>query len=186
MLKSIVPALLLVGSMTSVMAEDQAAQPVVGFEFGANFNLYNEGIFEGTSTNFALVFPVGNRFTFGVYHENGHIHAQDGGADANIDVDINQIRAGIDLWESANGSQDVAVVLGFGSASYTEDIDEDEMVVDIGVKYSPIKAKNGPVVGALNINAAYRYAPLNNITIVGEDINDIGGFIIGLGAGLYF
>lgn len=188
MLKSLVPALLVAGSMTSAMAEDQAQQPVIGFEFGANFNLFNDSRFEGNSTFFALVFPVGKTFNVAVYHEEGRIHGEEDGNDDNYDVDINQIRVGIDLWESPNGSQEVALNLGFGHASYTEDIDEDELVTDIAVRYTPIKAKNGPVVGALNVNAAYRYAPLNNVfpNNLNRNIDDLGGFVIGLGAGLYF
>ena len=186
MLKSIVPALLVIGSVSSVIAED-TAQSVVGFEFGATFNLYNDSRFDGNSTNFALVFPVGKSFNISVYHEQGHIHGQEDGADTNYDVDINQIRVGIDVWESQNGSQQVALQLGFGNASYTGGITEDEMVTDVAVRYSPIRAKNGPVAGALNVTATYRYAPLNNVAGgLTNTVDDLGGFMIGLGAGLYF
>lgn len=188
MIKSIVPALLVVGGACSALAEDQVAKPLLGFEFGASFNLYNDSRFEGNGTHFSLIYQVDARLKAAVYHEQGHIHGEENGNDANIDVTINQFRVGLDLWTSSNGSQDVGLMFGFGSASYTEDIDTNELVADVVVRYSPIRAKNGPVVGALNINASYRYAPLDNVNIGGftAAIDDLGGFIIGLGAGLYF
>lgn len=187
MLKSIVPSLLLVGAVASASAADAApAQDnVLGFEFGAAFGLMNDSRLDSVGTNFQIFLPVGSRFTAGVFHETGNITGDEDGNDADINYKLTEMRFGVDVWESA--TQEVTVVLGFGNIDYTNDLDDSTLVGDLGIKYTPIKAKTGPVTGSLNINATYRYAEVEDQNIgLNEDADDMGGFQLGLGAGLAF
>lgn len=185
MIKHLAPALLALAGLGGLAAEEQASRPTLGFEFGAGFHLYNDDRFDGTSVNFALMYQVNSVIRAGIYHEGGHIHGEEDGADVNYDTDIVEFRIGVDL--ALAKTQSVALVLGIGHAEYTEDIDESEMVFDAAIRYTPVRAASGPVIGELAINAAYRYAPMNDVgSGLTEDLDDLGGFIVGLGAGLYF
>ncbi len=187
MLKHIVPALLVAGAvLTPVAAADNAVTgPYVGFEFGFNFNLYNDDRFEGAATSFALVFPIGSRMSAAVVHERGNLQGSEDGDDIDADSSANTIRMNYSVW--GNDSQDVSLFLGFGHIRYTGDIDDSALVGDLGARYVPVKSKTGPVTGQLDIHANYRYARIDSQGVgLSEDADDMGGFQIGLGVGIFF
>lgn len=186
MLKKIVPSLLIAGAaLTSVSAAEQAAGPYVGFEFGFNFNLYNDDRFDGAATTFALTFNVASNFSASVLHERGNLSGEEDGNRADIDTSANQIRANYKVWSS--DTQEVSLFLGFGNITYTGDLDDSALLGDLGAKYVPVKSKTGPVQGQLDIHANYRYARVEEQGVgLTEDVDDLGGFQIGLGVGLFF
>jgi hypothetical protein len=194
MLKSLTSVVLIAGSLGSlaaeekVMAEKQVPKPILGFEFGASANLFSDNRFEGNATNFALAYQVSRRIQACVYHEQGHIHGEENNTDINIDVNLTEFRVGLDIWSNEGGSQEVALMVGIGQVQYTEGITASEGMADIAVRYSPIRVKSGPVIGTMNLNFAYRYSALNNLAIAGftRRLEDLGGFVIGLGAGVHF
>jgi len=188
MLKSVIPVVLAAAGISSAVAEEGALKTLIGFEFGTAYHLYNDQRFDGITTTFALAYQVNSRIAAGVYHEQGHIHGEENGTDASIDISVNQFRLGTTVGAADSGAHRVGIKFGFGSASYSGDIDTSELVADLEIDYSPIVSRQGPVVGALTIVAAYRYAPLDNVAIGGftDTIDDLGGFILGLAAGLYF
>jgi hypothetical protein len=187
MLKNIVPSLLLAGAVLApaAAADASAAGPYVGFEFGFNFNLYNDDRLDGAATTFALTFPVSSNFSASVVHERGNITGKNDGNQADIDTEANEIRATYQVWGS--DTQAVKLFLGFGNIQYTGDLNDSALLGDLGAQYVPVKSKTGPVTGQLDIHANYRYAKITPDNVgLGDDLDDMGGFQIGLGVGLFF
>ncbi len=170
---------------SGLAAADQDVRYHLGFDFGFTFNLYNDDRLEGASTSFALVFPIKDRLYAGVYHERGNISGDEDGVTADIDVAVYQIRVGYAVW--ANASQELSLFLGLGHGAYTGDLDDGIFVGDIGVKFAPFAGERGPIKGQFDIRANYRYARIDDVAgVLTEDIDDLGGFQIGVGVGIYF
>lgn len=189
MIRSVVPAVLALGVFPAVFAEDTLPKPTIGFEFGAGAMLYNDNRLEGNSVSFAILYAVGERINIGVYRESGYFRGEEDGDEANVDVGIQELRVGIDIWRNERGTQNVGVMMGFGYANYRSDapdFDENDFIADLVARYTPIRAKTGPVYGELTLSAAYRYAPASLDLGLNEDADDIGGFHFSVGAGLYF
>ena len=187
-MKALVPSLLLLGAVatTSLSAADQASDKLLGFEFGVGFHLVEDSRYDGTDANFGLVIPVGQKFDVVIYHEVGRYFGKQEGEHSQIDNDVNELRFRVAAWDGE--SQAVKIFLGIGYSD--ADIDGNSVsapIADIGVNFTVIKTKSGPVKGEVAINAAYRYFRFDDVN---GDLNDpvtkLGGFIIGVNAGLYF
>jgi len=179
------PLLAAAVATSGLAAADQDVRYHLGFDFGFTFNLYNDDRLEGASTSFALVFPIKDRLYASVYHERGNIHGDEDGFTTDIDVAIYQVRVGYAIW--ANASQELSLFIGLGHGSYTGDIDDGIFIGDIGVKFAPFAGERGPIKGQLDVRANYRYARIDDVDAgLDEDIDDLGGFQIGLGVGIYF
>jgi hypothetical protein len=188
MLKKLIPTLAIVGSL---MNGAQAAEgdKLLGFEFGVGYHLVDDSRYEGVDTNFGLVLPVGQKFDIVVYHEIGRYYGKEDGTKSNIDADVNELRFRVNVWEGE--TQAVKLLLGIGFA----DIDADnatgevsQIVADLGVNFTAYKSKSGPVKGEIALNALYRHLKFEETAtaLPGDDLSKLGGFIIGVNAGLYF
>jgi hypothetical protein len=188
MLKSIVPALLIAGAAMSAQAAD--GDKLLGFEFGVGFHLVDDSRYEGTDVNFGLVLPVGQKFDVVVYHEVASFRGSDTDDNdrSNVHSDINELRFRLSAWESE--AMAVKIFLGMGFAEQNEDESGTEWgstVADIGINFTALKSKSGPVKGELAINAFYRYNKFEAQGLnLDDDLTKLGGFVIGLTAGLYF
>jgi hypothetical protein len=61
------------------------------------------------------------------------------------------------------------------------------VVADLGINFTILKAKSGPVKGEIALNALYRHLKFEEADVnLDDDISKLGGFIIGVNAGLYF
>jgi hypothetical protein len=187
MLKKLIPTLALVGA---VMTGAQAAEgdKLLGFEFGVGYHLTDDSRYDGVSTNFGLVLPIGQKFDVVVYHEIGRYYGKQDGAQSHIDSDVDQLRFRVNVWEGE--TQAVKLLLGIGYADMNEEetgTDFDQLVADLGVNFTAWKNKSGPVKGEIAVNALYRHLKFEeqglNLT---DDLSKLGGFVIGLNAGLYF
>jgi hypothetical protein len=187
MLKSLIPSLVLVGAMVT---GSQAAEgdKLLGFEFGVGYHLADDSRYEGVDTNFGLVLPVGQKFDIVVYHEIGRYYGKQDGDKSNIDSDIDQLRFRVTAWEGE--AQAVKLLLGIGYADMSEDETGSEwsqVVADIGVNFTAYKAKSGPVKGEIALNAVYRHLKFEEQGLnLADDLSKLGGFVIGVNAGLYF
>lgn len=189
MLKKIVPSLLIAGAaITSASAAEGAAAPIVGFEFGVNYILPFDDRYEGASTTFAIVFPLGASSSLSVYHENLRLSGDDEGSDDDVDGSINQLRFQTLIW--SGDKQDIGLVVGVGHGSYEFDFDGDEVsgiVGDVAAQFTVIKAKNGPVLGEANLNVGARFSPFaNDIDFNTDEVTDMNSLILGLSAGVFF
>lgn len=188
MLKKLIPSLALVGSL---MTGAQAAEgdKLLGFEFGVAYHLLDDSRFDGVSTNFGLVLPVGQKFDVVVYHEVGNYYGKEDGDKANIDSNVSELRFRVNVWE--NETQAVKLLLGIGYADMDFDDGNDEVsnvVGDLGINYTAFKSKSGPVKGEIALNALYRWLKFEDTftSNLNDEVNELGGFIIGVNAGLYF
>lgn len=190
MLKSIVPALLIAGaSLTAVQAADGASDKVLGFEFGVNYHLIEDRRFEGASTNFGLVLPIGQKFDVVIYGEDGRYFGKEDGQECEVESSAYEMRFRVTAWEGE--TQAVKVMLGIGYQDVNIDDDTDNggaPIADLGIAFTVIKTKSGPVKGELGINAFYRYFRFQDMDTadLNEPVNKLGGFGIGVSAGLYF
>ncbi len=202
MLKSIIPTLLIAGAAisTSAFAAEPASQDLLGFEFGVGFGLYQDSRIEGINANMGVVLPIGQKFEIEVYHEVGKATFKDtvGGVTvrSNTDFGVNELRFRLTAWQS--DAQEVKFLLGIGyfdnsirvTQPVTTTISQSGNVADLGIDYTVVKAKSGPVKGQLAINAIYRFARANDISNLGlggmRPVGDYSGVIIGATAGLYF
>jgi hypothetical protein len=197
MLKALVPSLLLVGAIASVQAADPAPaqQSVLGFEFGVGYHLFTDSRYNGTDSNFALVLPIGTQFDAILYHEVGRYYGKDTVAGApvsnNVDADVNEIRFRVAIWTAPTNEQEVRLMLGMGYAAFTSDTagtDSSAPVIDFGVNFVAMRKTSGPVKAEVAVKATYRYARFPGCPMLtgAKDVDDLGGFIFGLGAGLFF
>lgn len=173
--------------LSTAAAAEEDPRYYLGFDFGFNFNLMNDDRFEGAATSFALYFPIKGNLSGGVYHERGNLTGTEDGAQIDLNTAVYEVRITYAVW--ANDAQELALFLGLGHGSYTDGgaIDESSFIGDVGAKFSPIKGTAGPVNGALDIHANYRYSDIGDEALgLTEDVGDMGGFQIGLGVGLYF
>ena len=186
----VVPVLLAMAFVPVVMAADPLPRSTIGFEYGAAATLYNDSRLEGLNTNFAILFAVGQYLNIGVYRETGYIHGEENNSNVEVDTTIHELRIGLDIWRNETHTQDVSVMMGYGYAKYdatTPSIHIHEMVADLTARYTPVRVKSGPVIGAVTVNAGYRYASLDNRDFgLTRRVDNLGGFVIGLGAGLSF
>lgn len=188
MLKKLIPTLAIVGS---IFTGAQAAEgdKLLGFEFGVGYHLTDDSRYEGVDTNFGLVLPVGQKFDIVVYHEIGNYYGEEDGAESQIDSTINQLRFRVNAWESEQ--QAVKLLLGIGYADM-EEADNNpqwsQVVADLGINFTVYKSKSGPVKGEIALNAAYRWLKFDDVDtdLGGDNLEELGGFIIGANAGLYF
>jgi hypothetical protein len=187
MLKSIVPALLIAGAAMSAQAAD--GDKLLGFEFGVGYHLVDDSRFEGTDANFGLVLPIGQKFDVVVYHEVGRYNGKQNGERCVIDADANELRFRVSAWEGE--TQAVKVFLGIGYQDLNIDQGTNSvssLVADLGINFTVLKTKSGPVKGELAINANYRYFKFaeTGTDNLDDDVSKLGGFIIGVNAGLFF
>jgi hypothetical protein len=191
-MKALVPSLLLLGAVatTSLSAADQASDKVLGFEFGVGYHLVDDSHYEGTDINFGLVIPVGQKFDVVVYHESGVYTGKQDGVNSTADTDANELRFRVAVWDGE--SQAVKLVLGLGYQNVNfdpngADTSVSAIVADLGVNFTVIKTKSGPVKGEIALNAFYRHFRFADTdTDLDDDSKKLGGFIIGVNAGLYF
>jgi hypothetical protein len=194
MLKALVPSLILVSAIASVQAADPApAQPsVLGFEFGVGYHLFTDTRYNGTNSNFALVLPIGDKFDAVLYNESGRLYGKDTLAGAtvrsNIDSDVKEIRFRVQVF--AAGEQEVKLMLGMGYATYHSDvgIDASAPVIDGGIHFVALRKSSGPAKAEIAVNALYRYSRFPGCAFLTgcQNVDDLGGFIFGLNAGLFF
>jgi hypothetical protein len=187
MLKKLIPTLAIVGSIfTGVQAAE--GDKLLGFEFGVGYHLVDDSRYDGVSTNFGLVLPVGQKFDVVVYHEVGNYFGKQDGDKSNVDSTINELRFRVNVWESE--TQAVKLMLGIGYADMDFDDGTGEVssvLADIGINYTVFKTKSGPVKGELAVNAVYRWLKFEETsTNLTDDADELGGFVIGMNAGLYF
>jgi hypothetical protein len=190
MLKSLIPSLVIAGAImtSSAQAAEGSADKLIGFEFGVGYHLTDDSRYEGVDTNFGLVIPVGQKFDVVVYHEIGRYYGKQDGAKSNIDSDVDQLRFRVTAWE--NEKMAVKLLLGIGYADMTEketSTDFSQVVADAGVNLTVLKAHSGPVKGEIAINAVYRHLKFEeqNLNLT-DDLGKLGGFVIGMNAGLFF
>ena len=164
---------------------------LLGFEFGIGYHLVDDSRYEGTDVNFGLVLPIGQKFDVVVYHEIGRFYGKqnNGNAKSNITSDANELRFRLTAWEGE--TQAVKIFLGIGYTNLHEDegnFDWSANVADIGINFTALKTKSGPVKAELAINALYRYCKFEdqNVNIANPQLNKLGGFVIGVSAGLFF
>jgi hypothetical protein len=215
MLKALVPSLVLVSAIASVQAEDIAPAvptapaapqvenpapvapvraPFLGCEFGVSYHLFNDNRYSGASSNFAVVLLIDTKMKAALYHESGRYYGTDSIAGAtfrnNLGSDITEIRFRVTVVDG--GEQDVQLMLGMGYASYNSDVagtNASAPVIDSGIHLTALKKTSGPVQMEIGINALYRYSrfsDLNMLTAACPPVYDLGGFVFGLNAGLFF
>ena len=192
MLKALIPSLVLAGAImgSSAQAAEGSADKLIGFEFGVGYHLIDDSRYEGVSTNFGLVIPVGQKFDVVVYQEIGRYYGKQDGTKSNIDSDINELRFRVTAWE--NEKMAVKLLLGIGYADMTEQetgVDFSQVVADLGINFTVLKAQSGPVKGEIALNALYRHLKFAEEDLnfaPGEDVSKLGGFVIGMNAGLFF
>ena len=86
----------------------------------------------------------------------------------------------------------VKLLLGIGYADMTEQetgVDFSQVVADLGINFTVLKAQSGPVKGEIALNALYRHLKFAEEDLnfaPGEDVSKLGGFVIGMNAGLFF
>ncbi len=188
MLKKLIPTLAIVGS---IFTGAQAAEgdKFLGFEFGVNYHLLDDSRYDGASMNFGLVLPVGQKFDVVVYVEKGAFTGKEDDTRSEIETNVTELRFRVPVFESE--TQSVKLMLGMGYGEYNFDDFDDEIsgiVGDLGVNYAFFKTKSGPVKGELALNALYRWSEITEVDtdLPGDTVDSMGGFIIGLSAGLYF
>jgi hypothetical protein len=193
MTKQFVPALLLAAAACGAA---QAADPVLGFEFGAGYNLLNDSRISGISTNFGLVIPVGTRLDAILYHEQGRLSVdqEEAANDGSLRTQINELRFRAGIYQNETASVTAKVLFGFGYGEYTftstsDDGTTEGPVADLGIDVGFLKATTGPVHTELGVTLNYRYSEISdrNVANNGADqLSDLGGFQLGLRVGASF
>jgi hypothetical protein len=188
MLKTLIPSLVLAGAFMTTSAQAAEGDKLLGFEFGVGYHLVDDSRYEGVDTNFGLVIPVGQKFDIVVYHEVGSYYGKQDGVKSTIDSTVDELRFRVSAWE--NETMAVKLVLGIGYADMAESDGAPEfsqVVADLGINFTIMKAKSGPVKGEIALNALYRHLKFEEVdTALADNLSKLGGFIIGVNAGLYF
>jgi hypothetical protein len=188
MLKALIPSLVLAGAFMGSSAQAADGDKLIGFEFGVGYHLVDESRYDGVSTNFGLVLPVGQKFDVVIYHEVGRYYGKQDGDKSNIESDINEMRFRVTAWE--NEKMAVKLLLGIGYADMTEKEGGDDfsqVVADLGVNFTVLKTTSGPVKGEIALNALYRHLKFEEQSLnLTDDVDSLGGFVIGVNAGLFF
>ena len=189
-MKSLVPSLLLLGAVaTSIQAADQSSDKVLGFEFGVGYHLVDDNRFHGTDMNFGLVIPVGQKFDVVVYHEAGVYDGKQNNNKSLAKTEANELRFRVSVWDGESQAVKLFLGMGYQDANYDDGaVTVSNLVADLGINFTVIKTKSGPVKGEIAINAAYRYFKFaeNNNSNLNDPVSKLGGFIIGVNAGLFF
>lgn len=172
-------------------ALDQQGAPTVGFEFGVGYNMPFDDRFEGASTSFALVFPIGDVIAASIYHENIRLRGDEDGATEDVDGMVNQVRISARILNL--GSQDVRIFLGLGLSEFdyaSAGEEETGIVGDVGAALGLIRSQSGPVIGAASLEVLARFAPHDDVVVPGfdadEPVESQNALRIGLTAGVYF
>ena len=189
MLKSIVPALLIAGAAMSAQAAD--GDKLLGFEFGVGYHLVDDSRFDGTDINFGLVIPVGQKFDVVIYRENGTYNGKQDALKATAKADFNELRFRVSAWEGETQAVKIFLGMGYGTVQTAVPAGTaSALVADVGINFTVLKTKSGPVKGEIALNAAYRHFRFNEIAPANVPLTDglskLGGFIIGADVGLYF
>ena len=192
MLKALIPSLVLAGAImgSSAQAAEGSADKLIGFEFGVGYHLVDDSRYEGVSTNFGLVIPVGQKFDVVIYHEVGRYYGKQDGDKSNVESDVSEMRFRVTAWE--NEKMAVKLLLGIGYADMTEKetpTSFSQVVADLGINFTVLKATSGPVKGEIALNALYRHLKFADATVaLATDpvLDSLGGFVIGMNAGLFF
>ena len=90
MLKTLIPSLVLAGAFMTTSAQAADGDKLLGFEFGVGYHLVDDSNYEGVSTNFGLVIPVGQKFDVVIYHEAGSYHGKQDDDKSNAESDVNE------------------------------------------------------------------------------------------------
>lgn len=185
-MRGMIPTLLCVAAGAVSAAEDQAAVYHLGFEFGGSFVLANDDRFEGYNGSFGLSFPVSGSLKAGVTHERGHLTGEQNATTLEVNTSgfLVNIRYAIINVEK----MELDLQAGLGWVEFDGDIDDETMVAEIAALFAPIKSMQGPIKARMDVRAAYRWEQISEVDSFGsgEEVDDLGGFFIGLGAGIYF
>ena len=176
------------GVSSNILAEEQEEEKrVIGFKFGVGYYAsLNDDRFEGASNNFSLIIPIDAGFSAAVYHENGNINGKQDGKTIDADIDISELRVSKDLVNSKSVS--ASLFLGAGNGEVESiDFHDSSLVGDIGTELIFVK-KIGKVTEAmLAVNMLYRYFHISPVTgVLTEEIDDLGGFVLGLNLSILF
>ena len=178
----------LLGVSSNILAEEQEEEKrVIGFKFGVGYYAsLNDNRFEGASSNFSLIIPIDAGLSAAVYHENGNINGKQDGKTIDADIDISELRVSKDLVNSKSVS--ASLFLGAGNGEVESiDFHDSSLVGDIGTELIFVK-KIGKVTEAmLAVNMLYRYFHISPVTgVLTEEIDDLGGFVLGLNLSVLF
>jgi hypothetical protein len=172
------------------------AENVVGFEAGVNYlGLANDNRLTATATTFSLVFPIDAGLSAAVYHETSRIKGEDktsGVTEENItsNLEVNELRIAKEIISTPIRAG-LFLGLGHGSASSdTGALSGDALVVDVGAKITPL-SKQGKVSEAkISIELLYRFFDIDPVDAFGggvtDEVDDLGGFGIGINVGILF
>lgn len=176
----------------------------VGFKFGINyFALPTDDRFSGSGDTFAIVFPLDVGANVQIYHEAIGLSGKDTVAavkvNGNLNVDINELRIVKEI--ASIGGAPVDVLIGLGHASVTctlapaggVALNADSPVADIGVVVTPLRAKGKALESSLSLGLMYRLLKVPNTDFfgavgaaTGSGVDNLGGFTLGLSAGLTY
>ena len=178
----------LLGFSSNILAEEKEEEKrVIGFKFGVGYYAsLNDNRFEGASSNFSLIIPIDAGLSAAVYHENGNINGKQDGKTIDADIDISELRVSKDLVNSKSVS--ASLFLGAGNGEVESiDFHDSSLVGDIGTELIFVK-KIGKVTEAmLAVNMLYRYFHISPVTgVLTEEIDDLGGFVLGLNLSILF
>jgi len=178
----------LLGFSSNILAEEKEEEKrVIGFKFGVGYYAsLNDNRFEGASSNFSLIIPIDAGLSAAVYHENGNINGKQDGKTIDADIDISELRVSKDLVNSKSVS--ASLFLGAGNGEVESiDFHDSSLVGDIGTELIFVK-KIGKVTEAmLAVNMLYRYFHISPVTgVLTEEIDDLGGFVLGLNLSVLF
>ncbi|HEA68421.1 MAG TPA: hypothetical protein ENI07_16605 [Desulfobacterales bacterium] len=181
-------AVVLIGFSPNSLAEEQKEEKrVIGFKFGIGYYaLLNDDRFDGSSNNFSLIIPIDAGLSAAVYHESGNITGKQDGKTISSDLTIYELRVSKELATSKNLS--ASVFLGAGNGEIESgDFHDSSLVADIGAELSVLKNIRGTAEASLSVNLLYRYFNISPVAdVLTDDIDDLGGFVLGLNLSVLF
>ncbi len=182
-------AVALIGFSSNSLAEEQKEEKrVIGFKFGIGYYaLLNDDRFEGSSNNFSLIIPIDAGLSVAIYHESGNIDGKQDEKTISLDSTIYELRISKELIRFNNNLSTV-IFLGAGNGEIeSEKVHDTSLVADIGAEFSVLRNMGETAEASLSVNLLYRYFNITSVAdVLTDDIDDLGGFVLGLNLSVLF
>lgn len=182
----LVAVLGLVGAAPLVTAADQpaAADAAIvtnlGFDLSFSWALPNDRRFTGSTVGLGLsLLTVAQKVDVGFLYEMGHFWGSDDGEHASVDSRFIAGQVGMRVFEGAG--QRVTLQASAGHIVFSgEGQTVGAFATDLGVLYDPWNVSARGVDTSFGFNLRYRYCHVGSVDFGDVNVDDAGGFLIGV------
>lgn len=158
----------------------------LGFDLSFSAALPNDRRFTGSTVGMALsLLTIGQQVDVGFLYEMGHFRGSDDGEHASVDSRFIAGQVRMPVFEGAG--QLVTLLANAGHIVFHgEGRSVGAFATDVGVLYDPWNVSARGVDTAFGISLRYRYCHVGAVDTGDVDIDDAGGFLIGVHGSVTF